>query len=118
VQSKLKVSATNPFGLVPMQSPLRIWNAWCSLYLQAAGLAWEAQGVVALRLLRMAGEGARGRHSEAHRMVTEKIAALAEAQAAAVSAAVSGRDHRVAKKVLGVYKKRVRRNKKRLTHKL
>ena len=49
-------------------------------------------------------------------MVTEKVAALAEAQGAAIAAAISGGgSHRVARKVLGVYKKRVRANKRRLT---
>ena len=49
-------------------------------------------------------------------MVTEKVAALAEAQAAAAGAAIKGgKDHDVAKKVLGVYKKRVRANRRRLT---
>jgi hypothetical protein len=51
-------------------------------------------------------------------MVAEKIAALTEAQAAAATAAVSGGSgHRAAKKVLGVYKRRVRRNKRRLARK-
>ena len=49
-------------------------------------------------------------------MVTEKVDVFAEAQAAATTAAISGGGgHRVAKKVLGVYKKRVRANKRRLT---
>ncbi len=48
-------------------------------------------------------------------MVTEKVAALAEAQAAAAAAVIRGaKDHHVAKKVLGVYKKRVRANRRRL----
>jgi hypothetical protein len=85
---------------------------------QATQLAWEAQSVVALRLMRIASESVRGRRSETHRMVAEKIAALTEAQAAAAIAAVSGGGgHRVTKKVLGVYRRRVRRNKKRLAHK-
>jgi hypothetical protein len=49
-------------------------------------------------------------------MVTEKVAALAEAQTAAATAVIKGgKSHRVAKKVLGVYKKRVRANRRRLT---
>jgi len=101
-----------------MFDPTRIWNSWFSLSLQAARLTWEAQNVVALRLMRIAGESALGRRSETHRMVNEKIAAFTEAQAAAATAAVrGGGGHRVAKKVLGVYKKRVRRNKKRLARK-
>ena len=102
-----------------MSDLTRMWNTWFSLSLQGARLAWEAQSVVALRLLRIAGESAHGRRSETHRMVTEKIAALTEAQTAAAIAAVrGGGSHRVAKKVLGVYKKRVRRNTKRLARKL
>jgi hypothetical protein len=98
-----------------MFDPRRIYNAWFALSLQATRLAWEAQSVVALRLMRIASEGAHGRRFETRRMVTEKIAALTEAQAAAVTAAVSGGSgHRAAKKVLGVYKRRVRRNKRRL----
>lgn len=101
-----------------MFDPTRIYSAWFALSLQATRLAWEAQSVVALRLMRIASESARGRRSETHRMVAEKIAALTEAQAAAAIAAVGGGGaHRVAKKVLGVYKRRVRRNKKRLARK-
>jgi hypothetical protein len=97
----------------------RIWNPWFSLSLQGARLAWEAQSVVALRLMRIASESAHGRQSESHRMVAEKMAALTEAQTAATIAALrGGGGHRVAKKVLGVYKKRVRRNTKRLARKL
>ena len=48
-------------------------------------------------------------------MMTEKIAALAEAQRGAAAVAVTGGDsRRVAKKVLGVYRKRVRANRRRL----
>jgi hypothetical protein len=46
-----------------------MWNAWYSLSLQAARLAWEAQSVVALRCMRIAAESTQGRRSEAHRMV-------------------------------------------------
>jgi hypothetical protein len=74
-----------------MFDPTRIYNAWFALSLQATRLAWEAQSVVALRLMRIASESARGRRSETHRMVAEKIAALTEAQAAAAIAAVGGR---------------------------
>ena len=53
--------------------------------------------------------------SEAQRMVTEKFVALAEAQAAGAAAALAGGDsRRVTKKVMGVYEKRVRGNRRRL----
>jgi hypothetical protein len=107
----------------PADSPLisnavRMCNAWCSLYLQALALAWEAQGVMALRFVRIASAGAAGRRSEAYRMVTEKIAALAEAQAASARASIGGGGHRAARRVLGVYQRRVRHNKRRLTRRL
>jgi len=104
------------FSPLPMSNLMRLWNAWYSLSMQMARLAWDVQGVVALRSMQIARENARGRQSETHRMVTEKIAALAEAAVAA--AAVHGRSHRVVKKALGVYKKRVRHNKQRLRRKL
>ena len=94
---------------------MRAWNAWCALSLQTARLGWEAQNVIALRLMRMAARGS-GRQTEARRMVTEKVAALAEAQTAAATVVIKGgKSHRVAKKVLGVYKKGVRANRRRLT---
>jgi len=83
-----------------MSNPMQAWNAWCALSLQAARLGWEAQGVIALRMMRLATQSAGGQ-TEARRMVTEKVAALAEAQAAAAAAVIKGaKDHHVAKKVL------------------
>jgi hypothetical protein len=97
-----------------MSNLMQAWNTWCALSLQAARLGWEAQIVIALRMMRLATQSA-GSQTEARRMVTEKVAAFAEAQAAAAGAAIKGgKDHHVAKKVLGVYKKRVRANRRRL----
>lgn len=91
-----------------------MWSAWLGLSLQGARLAWEAQNVIALRLMRLAQGGSRGQ-SEAQRMVTEKVAALVEAQASAATAAMTGQNsHRIAKKVIGVYRKRVSKNRRRL----
>jgi hypothetical protein len=48
-------------------------------------------------------------------MITEKVVALAEAQMAATAAALRGsKKHRMAKKALGVYAKRVSSNRRRL----
>ena len=77
-------------------------------------MCWEAQTVMLLRGLRMAQGGAKAR-AEARRMVTEKVAALAEAQVATTAATLKGsKKRRVAKKALGVYARRVRRNRRRL----
>ena len=98
-----------------MSNPMQVWNDWFALSLQTAKLGWEAQGVMALRVMRMATQPARSQ-TEARRMVTEKVAALGEAQAVAAAAVIrGGKSHRVAKKVLGVYGKRVRANRRRLT---
>jgi len=107
-----------PVGFCGFSDLMRTWNAWYSLSMQAARLGWDAQPVVALRCMQIARENTRGRQSETHRMLTEKIVAFAEAQAAAGTAAIRRNRHRVAKKAVGVYKKRVRRNKLRLTRKL
>ena len=92
-----------------------MWNnPWLTLSMRNAWLAWEAQSVIALRLMRL-GLGGPKAQSEAKRMVSDKFAALAEAQVVATVAALRGqRSHRVADKVSGVYRKRVRRNRRRL----
>jgi hypothetical protein len=97
-----------------MSNPMQAWSEWCALSMQTARLGWEAQSVIALRLMGLAGQGS-GSQTEARRMVTEKVVALAEAQAATVAAVTKGgKSHRIAKKVLGAHKKRVRANRRRL----
>lgn len=94
---------------------MRAWNSWLALSSQAMMLGFEAQQVIALRVMRLAAGGASGQ-AEAQRMMTEKFDALGEAHAAAVSGALAGGSgHRIGKKVLGVYSKRVRANQRRLT---
>jgi hypothetical protein len=91
-----------------------MFNPWFALAVQAAWLGWEAQSVIALRLMRLAGGGARGLN-EARLMVADKMSAATEANVAAASAILAGDGHRTAKKVLRVYKKRVRANRSRLS---
>jgi hypothetical protein len=98
-----------------MSNLFRSWNNWFSVSSQTAMLELEAQSVIALRLMRIAAGGALAR-SETTRMVTEKLQAFGEAQAVAAIGSVTGRNRRhIAKKVAGVYKKRVRENRRRLT---
>ena len=90
-------------------------NPWFAILFQAARLGWDAQTVIALRWMRLAGGDPAG-HSEARRMVTEKLAALTEAHTAAATVAIKGGTApAVAKKVIRVYKKRVGANKRRLS---
>jgi hypothetical protein len=88
-------------------------NPWIKLASQMATLSWEAQQVIALRMLRIAQGGRRG-HKEISTMTAEKVKALVEAQLALAGAAPRN-PHRAAKTILGVYRKRVRKNKGRLS---
>ena len=94
---------------------MQMLNPWFELSFQVARLGWEAQRVMTLRLMRLAGGGVSGL-SEAHLMVSEKVTAIAEAQTAAATVAINGGNgHQVAKKVVGVFKERVRENRRRLS---
>jgi hypothetical protein len=87
-------------------------NPWFTLAHDAARLAIDAQSVVALRLARFAS----GDWREAQRMTTEKVAALAQVQVATAAGILSGkRGPAVAKKAIGIYGKRVRGNRRRLS---
>ena len=85
-----------------------ILTAWRSLGFQAVQLGLDAQRV------RLSGGGTAG-FAEAQLMVTDKMAALTEAHVAAASGAVTGDCRKSAGKVLRVFSKRVRANKKRLS---
>jgi hypothetical protein len=94
-----------------------VFNRWFTLAYEAAQLGFDVQCVMALRFMRLATGGPSGR-DEAQRMISEKPAALVEAQIAATGALAGGKRHaatNATKKVLAVYKKRVRNNKRRLT---
>jgi hypothetical protein len=92
-----------------------MFNPWFTLSLKAIQLGFEMQSVIALRMLRLAVGGAR-MEAETTRMITEKAATAAEAQAVAVVAAMKGHSqHVVAGKTLQVFKKRVPANKRRLS---
>ena len=89
-------------------------NNWIAISWEAARLGWEAQSVIMLRMMKLAMGGSPSR-VEAHRMIQEKIAAVGEAMIAAASAASAGSRPTAARKVLRVFKKRVRSNKRRLS---
>ena len=91
-----------------------MFNSWMKLVFQAAQLSLEAQNVIALRLMRLAEGGTLG-VAEAQLMVTDKMAAFAEAHLAAAVTVVTGNGHKASRKVLQVFSKRVRANRERLT---
>jgi surfactin synthase thioesterase subunit len=97
------------------QKVLAMLNPWISFSIKAWQLGFEAQSVIALRMMRMAAGGARA-DAEASRMLCEKIVAAREAQLAATTAVMQGhKDHVVAGKALAVYSKHVNANKRRLS---
>lgn len=84
-----------------------MYKAWMDLAFASAQLWREAQEVMMLRTMKIA-LGDAASHREAHRMVTEKGFALAEAMG---TLATGGSMH----KVVGRYRSQVRANKRRLT---
>jgi len=89
---------------------LNLWHA----YIRAAQVGWDAN-VVAMRLMRLAVGGALAQR-EAQRMAAEKFTAIAEAQAAAITKMVMGGGLGAAtKSASGVYRRKVRANRRRLT---
>ena len=91
-----------------------MFNPWLTLAFKTIELGIEAQSVIALRMMRLAAGGARGR-TEATRMVAEKVGALAEETAAGAAILTGRRPKIVAGKVLNAYKKRVSANRRRLS---
>jgi hypothetical protein len=91
----------------------RLWKQWSMWPAQFAALNLEAQQVMALRMWRiMTGQRTQ---SEIKRMVSEKLAAASEAQVAAAAIMFKGgSQQRLAKNTMRVYRRRVRRNKRRL----
>jgi hypothetical protein len=90
-------------------------NPWLGLAIDAAWLAAEAQWVIAARVARLAAGGALAQ-SEAQRMFSEKAAALLESQmTAGVGLARGRKGPATAKRVLAVYRRRVRANRRRLS---
>jgi hypothetical protein len=92
-----------------------MFNPWIALTLKAMQVGFDAQNVIFIRMMRLSAGGTRGQ-SEARRMVSEKIGASVEAQAAAISGIIAGRiETLVAGQVIRGLQKRVRANKRRLS---
>jgi hypothetical protein len=90
-------------------------NPWFTIARDAARLALDAQSVVALRLAHFA-RSAEFDWLEAQRMTAEKVEALAHVQLATALSLMSGkRAPAIAKKAVGIYGKRVRANRARLS---
>ncbi len=87
------------------------WSDW----IDAATLGFEAQSVIAMRLLKIAAGGPAA-DAECELMVAEKFAAAASAQDAATAALADGESfHTAAARALAPVRRRVHANHVRLT---
>jgi hypothetical protein len=96
-------------------SPFYSWPnmAFANMALQGTMLAIEAQQVIALRLAKMA-LGGPNMQQEATLMVSEKLETLAEGGQMMMAAALGGKHDLGADKVIQLYRRKVRANRKRL----
>lgn len=89
-------------------------NPWLKLSLDAFWLAADANRVIALRMLKLAGGGAEAA-AEAERMVSEKVSAALVAQTQLVLGAMSGAPHAGPSRALAHYRRKVAANRRRLS---
>ena len=89
-------------------------NPWLRLSLNALRLGTEANTVVALRMMKIAGGGA-GAATEAQLMVSEKIQAAMEVQSQLAFGAMTGAAAHIGpSKAVALYRRKVRANRRRL----
>ncbi len=88
-------------------------NPWLAAF-RLTQLGFEAQSVIALRLMKLAMGGPAAK-KEAKRMVSEKVAALAEAQIDFARSIAFGNAEHAPAKIIANYSRRVRANRRRLS---
>lgn len=93
----------------------RATTSWVDPSLTWAGtrLAFDAQQVIAMRMLKLAAGGAAAQR-EAVMMVNEKVKAMADSQTAFLKAVSTGKSDKAPKRAVSVYQRRVSANKRRL----
>ena len=90
-------------------------NPWFAIARDTARLGVDAQNVVALRLFCLA-HGGKAARAEARRMVSEKADAMVQAQFAAARSIASGKQApALMRETIGIYGRRVRHNRRRLS---
>jgi hypothetical protein len=87
--------------------------ALANMAFQSAMLAFEANQVIALRLTKMA-QGGPDSQREAELMVSEKLETMAEGGQMMMKAALGGQHDLGADKVMQLYRRKVRANRRRL----
>jgi hypothetical protein len=90
------------------------WANMASMAFQSTMLAIEAQQVIAMRLSKMA-FGGPAAQKESELMVSEKLEAAVEGGQMMMMAALGGKSDMGADKVMQLYRRKVRANRKRLS---
>jgi hypothetical protein len=88
-------------------------NPWLRLGMDSLWLGAEAQGVIALRMMKFAAGGAAAA-AEAELMVSEKLRAAAETQTQVMTSLMTGRGHLAPARAVAGYRRKVRANRRRL----
>ena len=92
-----------------------MFTPWLSLALKTAQLSMAAQGVFALRMMKLA-VGGPAAQAEINTMFSEKAVAFGQAQFAMAQGFITNADQATtARKVLAIYKRRVHANTRRLS---
>ena len=87
--------------------------SWLHLSLNAWQASLEAQQVISLRLALLAG-GSASAGPEAARMVSEKMSTALEVQHAAAVAAMTGNAGMIPARIVAIYRRKIRANRRRL----
>ena len=89
-------------------------NPWLEIGFDAYALALESSAVIGLRVLKMA-QGGPGTQAEAHRMVSEKVAAAASLQAKALTGGLGATPESASASAIAHYRRIVAANHRRLS---
>jgi hypothetical protein len=91
-----------------------LFSTLMKTWFEAAQFGADSQSVIAMRLMKIA-SGGPGATTEAHRMVSEKVAAFTEAQGVMMAALMTGKSlETAAAKAYAPYRRAVRANRRRL----
>ncbi|HEX4712243.1 hypothetical protein [Phenylobacterium sp.] len=88
-------------------------NPWLNLGMDSLWLGAEAQGVIALRMMKFAAGGPAAA-AEAELMVAEKLRAAAETQTQLLTSVLTGKGHLAPARAVAGYRRKVRANRRRL----
>jgi hypothetical protein len=89
-------------------------NPWVRLAFDSFSLGAEAQGVIALRMMKLAGGGAAAA-AETQLMISEKLKSAADVQAQVLTSLMTGSGHLAPQRAITHYRRKVRANRRRLT---